>query len=279
MFSYLVASSIAVAGISNPLTVNAPLNLSSSSYIALGDSYSAGFYGANVSDEQLCSRTSDAHPELTGKSLRLETVNLACSGAKIKAGILGTQSRNDQTNPAQIDSMKMTPNPALISMSIGGNDLGWANFFKKCQTSTCGTLDDDALLEKYSATIGRNIGTVLSDIHTFYGANTPPVITIGYGTFIPANHIECVSLKGIDQYEINWLRDRMFTRLNQAVADASSKYDFAHYVHVDNMTGHEVCTDDSYTYPTNSSGYLHPNAKGQKAISDKVIEAYTSLKR
>lgn len=268
---------LAMAGLQQPVNPpSTPVN-ETQTYVALGDSFSAGYYGDVDETSSFCKRTSDAHPEQTGTALGFPTRNLACSGARVKAGILQQQVNNGRINPAQIDSLKTTTDPSLITISIGGNDVGWANFLNSCKTATCGTEADDTTLNTYSEAVTTNLKTAFGKIQAIYGDNTPPVIIFGYPTFIPTINDNCSSLTGFDQPEIDWLRNRMFTSVNKAVSDAASEFPFAHYVLIDNTTGHEVCSTDPWFYPGDSGGYFHPNSAGQKAISDKIVQTYNSL--
>jgi lysophospholipase L1-like esterase len=88
-------------------------------YVALGDSYSSGT-GTGAYVDVACHRSSAAFPTLVaaarpGTALR----SVACSGAKIP------DVERDQL-------VALTPATSLITLTIGGNDAGFAGVIARC---------------------------------------------------------------------------------------------------------------------------------------------------
>jgi hypothetical protein len=95
-------------------------------YVALGDSYASGA-GAGSYVDGSCRRSSNAYPALRGKdfpSFRF----VACSGATTKS--LKSQFK------------ALTPATTLVTITIGGNDLGFVDVMTTC------TLNGDRSCEK-----------------------------------------------------------------------------------------------------------------------------------
>jgi lysophospholipase L1-like esterase len=101
------------------------------SYVALGDSYSAGV-GANLTPADLnplnrCHRTGKAYYHDVAKAFRFArgTSFWACSGATTD------DLQNGQSGePAQIG--RVDQNTSLVTLSIGGNDVGFAKVLAGC---------------------------------------------------------------------------------------------------------------------------------------------------
>ena len=89
------------------------------SYVALGDSYTAGpdipdQTGATVG----CEQSDASYPYLVGRSLRLTLTDMSCGGATI-ADLSAAQPTGDGTNPAQLSALSAAT--ALVTVGIGGN--------------------------------------------------------------------------------------------------------------------------------------------------------------
>jgi lysophospholipase L1-like esterase len=124
LLSGLVATVIALAGF---VTVGAPTATAGSSgtlqYAALGDSYAAGI-GAPpyISSSGGCLQSDNGYPELldSEKHIHLQ-VNATCPGATTSTVALTQLSA-------------LTPGVELVTLTVGGNDLGFADLFETCST-------------------------------------------------------------------------------------------------------------------------------------------------
>jgi lysophospholipase L1-like esterase len=85
-------------------------------YVALGDSYASGA-GAGSYVDGSCRRSSNAYPALRGKEFPSFKF-VACSGATTKS--LRSQLR------------ALTPATTLVTITIGGNDLGFVDVLTTC---------------------------------------------------------------------------------------------------------------------------------------------------
>jgi hypothetical protein len=94
------------------------------SYVALGDSYTAG---PDIPDQAGvtagCEQSSSSYPYLVAQSLRLHLTDMSCSSATI-ASLNTPQSTGDGTNPAQLNALSAAT--SLVTLGIGGNDVDWA---------------------------------------------------------------------------------------------------------------------------------------------------------
>jgi lysophospholipase L1-like esterase len=94
-------------------------------YTALGDSYSSGTGTGSYTLNSSCQRSVYAYPYLVSQQRANTTLSfLACSGAK-----------TTDVNSSQIPSLSSTTN--WITMTIGGNDVGFGNLVLSCTLGDC----------------------------------------------------------------------------------------------------------------------------------------------
>ena len=110
--------------------------------MALGDSFAAGlgnnpdtWIPGTVDGGYRCRRSYDAWPELLAQTLRDDRGAdypfefLACSGAVV-GDLNGTNPSSDQNQLAA--SSLLSAATEFVTVSIGGNDLGFGATFKEC---------------------------------------------------------------------------------------------------------------------------------------------------
>lgn len=113
-----------------PLTVERP---TATGYLALGDSYSAGeglpkFKSGTDTKTDTCHRSSQAYPQLVYNFGLPDTAWFtfkACSGAIVDSFVTTFKSEPPQLN-------WVSPDTRYITLSIGGNDVGFADVLKDC---------------------------------------------------------------------------------------------------------------------------------------------------
>ncbi len=105
-----------------------------STYVALGDSFAAGD-GVPVqgTGPAMCARSSADYPHVLAAALGLALDDVTCSGATT-ADVLGPQRSSDTSVPAQTDALG--PDDALVTLTIGGNDLGFSGIVARCLAAT-----------------------------------------------------------------------------------------------------------------------------------------------
>lgn len=119
----------------NPIHPSDPVtSATKGNYVAMGDSYSSG-EGAIDYDENSkkngCHRSANAYSQHLGKDFHFQGDKsfVACSGAETSAFTGKFKGENPQLDDANL-SQKTT----LVTLSIGGNDLGFADVITKCAT-------------------------------------------------------------------------------------------------------------------------------------------------
>jgi lysophospholipase L1-like esterase len=109
-------------------------HLPSPAYIALGDSYSSGegdgnyLTGTDTSTDH-CHRSTLAYPELLDQDLSLGSLDfVSCSGA-ITDDYFNANNEGNQ-EPAQ--SQALTSDTQYVTLTFGGNDVGFSDVLAKC---------------------------------------------------------------------------------------------------------------------------------------------------
>jgi lysophospholipase L1-like esterase len=124
-----IGASAAPSSSTAPTTSAAPAP--GARYVALGSSFAAGAGIEPQSPE--CGRSGRNYANLVAEELDLELVEASCGGA-VTANITDTPQG---ANPPQIEAV--TADTALITVTVGGNDLGYAATASACDdpASSC----------------------------------------------------------------------------------------------------------------------------------------------
>lgn len=253
-------------------------SLAQRSYVAMGDSYSSGegappFDPSTNTAADACHRSRFAWPRLL--SADDDTVQLvaflACSGATTA----DVTTRSFQTERPQIAALKvLRAAPALITITIGGNDLGFASLVADCFLTDCAHDVNGRYETRLRTMLPGLLRTTLRRLKA--ASPTSSTYLVGYPDIIPASWSS-----GIQQH-CSWLSRSDWTALTTLVrnldrvqrqAAAAAGVRFRSVTH--SLAGHELCTDRPWVYPIGPTGGSlrgHPIKAGQQAIA-KAVEA------
>jgi lysophospholipase L1-like esterase len=250
IFSAAIVVSTAATGLVTATSAHAaaPVN-----YVALGDSYSSGLGAGNyISSAGSCDRSTNAYPEQwAGANSPASFVSAACSGATT-ADVLASQVS------------ALSASTTLVSITIGGNDAGFASVMETCvlhSTSTCVNAVKTA--ETFVANqLPARLDSTLQTIATH--APNAKVVVLGYPDLYDLSRSgSCIGLSTQDRTALNQGADDLDNAL-QAAAQAS------HDTFADvrgQFAGHEICDSGSWLHSVDilaiSSSY-HPTAAGQE---------------
>ncbi|WP_131736065.1 SGNH/GDSL hydrolase family protein [Actinomadura roseirufa] len=236
---------------------------------ALGDSYSAG-EGTEAYDpkSRTCHRSPNwAWPRLLPKhNPAITTVNLlACSGAKSTS-----LDKNDKFERAQLVTLKnLKPQPNLVTITIGGNDIGFSGVLKDCFLHDCLRT---GVLEETEKKIAHQRGTLMQDYQRIqWAAPNATVLVVGYPQIFN-DHRNCGRYTWAEAHRLN----RLGAMLNDQIKAAAGNVRLNYVDVTDVFRGHEECAKDSWVYPiTWTTGAFqqepaHPTKRGQQAIAAAV---------
>lgn len=251
-------------------------------YAALGDSYSAGTgtVPGNPPLGQGCARSSDAWPYIMQNAANLSTSLIACAGATL-ADI------PQQVSNASLYFYSAKGYPELITMTVGGNDVGFGASVARCVYFWTTCLNDEAqITNDIDNLVGPLYNQYVSMRSQFRYADIivggyPMVLEVG-GRWGPG--YECSELQGAERE----MAARLVHRLNMQIALAAL---FAGVwsvgTDVSNIfSGHGACSDSGLNdWIVNADWYLstdlvnmnsfHPNQWGQLAYAVAFGNALT----
>ncbi|MFD5324490.1 SGNH/GDSL hydrolase family protein [Streptomyces sp. NPDC127092] len=220
-------------------------------YVALGDSYSSGV-GAGSYDSASgdCKRSTKAYPVLWKNANAPSSFAFtACSGART-----GDVTAN-QLGP-------LNSGTDLVSLTIGGNDAGFADVMTTCvlqSESTCINRVNQAKAYVDSTLPGK-LDAVYSAIRS--RAANARVVVLGYPRFYQLNG-SCIA--GLSENERRAINDAA-DYLNAATAKRAADHGYTFASVVPAFTGHEICSSSSWLHSVNwlniGESY-HPTASGQ----------------
>jgi lysophospholipase L1-like esterase len=153
-------------------------------YWALGDSYAAGTGLGQPYDDQPCARNGRMWGALIPRDLVPQPQFIACSGAtttNVRLSGEGGVAQVANIGGTQLDrvrqGLRAKPGPALITLSIGGNDARFVPQFTRCVTGDC-TRDRDVETALIRGTVRKNLDATFAQIREV--APGADVLVAGY---------------------------------------------------------------------------------------------------
>lgn len=221
-------------------------------YVALGDSYSSGVgAGSYLSGSGSCLRSAKAYPQLWAKThAHASYRSVACSGAT-----------TDDVLATQVAALR--PRTTLVSITAGGNDVGFAKVMQDCvlySTATCTSEVSTAENEARADLPGK-----LARVYDAVRAHAPHarVVVLGYPRLYHVGVWYCVGLSDTARAKLNEGADV----LDGVIADAAARHGFAFAdVRPGFAAGHEICDGTSWLHSVDWDDVVqsyHPTASGQ----------------
>lgn len=202
-------------------------------YVALGDSYSSGngTFAANL--DWFCYKSTYAYPYLVAQQrANTSLMFAACQGAQTSDIING-------------QNYWLTAETDYVTITIGGNDIGFADLIISCGTgsaSSCDSAIADAN-DKIKNELPANLDKAYAAIKK--GApNVRKVVVLGYARFFgPNTSCSAASLSNPDKYdELNGVADN----LDAAIRGRATAAGFTYQSSITTFTGHDVCASTPY---------------------------------
>ena len=230
-------------------------------YVALGDSYSSGVGTGSYTLNSACKRGVYAYPYLyaqthPGTSLTF----VACSGAKT-SDLLSTQVGS------------VTSTTTLVTMTIGGNDIGFADLIYQCTLGECSAALDNTRAN-LEATLGAALDRVYSTVKSraAFGAT---IVVLGYPrVFSGASCFGSFGISSTERTKANALSDA----LDQTIAAHAAAGGVTYRSAIGAFTGHAVCSSSSWLNGLNlfnTGESYHPNRSGNSAGYLPLVTAVT----
>ncbi|WEH19125.1 SGNH/GDSL hydrolase family protein [Streptomyces sp. VNUA24] len=245
--SLLLAAGAALTGAA---TAHASQQAAATGYVALGDSYSSGVgAGSYLSSSGDCKRSTKAYPYLWAAANSPSSFHFtACSGART-GDVLANQLA------------PLGPGTGLVSVSVGGNDAGFADVM-----TTCVLQSDSSCLARINtakAYVDSTLPGRLDEVYSAISAKAPAahVVVLGYPRFYQLGGT-CPGLSQAKRSAINNAADY----LNTAIAKRAADHGFTFGDVRSAFTGHELCSGSAWLHSLNLLNVgesYHPKAAGQ----------------
>lgn len=229
------------------LAATPPAQAAGESYVALGDSYSAG----NGTREKLddCWRSSLAYPSLIAAQRGYALDFRACSGATVA----------DVTN-TQLGALSSST--SFVTISIGGNDAGFADVLTECALPGWAS-DCDGAVDGAQSYIANSLSGSLSGLYGSIRSLAPnaEVVVVGYPRIFMGEDCNAITFFSPEEEQrLNATADQ----INAVIGSAASAAGFGFANPTSAFTGHAVCDDpewiNGFSDPIEDS--YHPNAAG-----------------
>lgn len=242
-------AALAAAALSTALTASAAPAAAGETihYVALGDSYSSGTGIGDYSDQD-CRRSERAYAVLLAAELDAELDFAACTGAT-----------TGDVESGQV--RRLGADTDLVTITVGGNDIGWGKAIRACVTPFSGCTDDIEDVERRTKqTLPDKLDGVYREIAD--RAPSAEVYVLGYPRLFNAED-ECDAFGQLsieEQARMNGTADV----LSGVVRRAAESRGFTYVDVRDSFDGHAVCDSDPWIngliHPLSDS--YHPNAHG-----------------
>jgi lysophospholipase L1-like esterase len=284
--------------------VRIPTQQPNATYVAMGDSFSAGEgippFETNTdvggTNENRCHRSSKAYPRLLefDSSLNLgSTAFVACSGATTNTVRNGGSAEGSWGEGPQIAAL--TQDTKVVTITIGGNDVGFKDFATACTVASCdfATTAYSDIHGKITSELPGKLADVYEAIDNATSSNAD-IYVVGYPQITPAEmptgmNSACYPFNssGVDNPDPE-LNDgatayAVVTELNSVIHSAVNAMNSSKFHFVDPnlpgspFIGHDWCKQDRYfdqigvPVPGSNTEYsYHPNEGGQAAYSAVV---------
>lgn len=255
-------------------------------YVAMGSSYASGpgvTHAADARDPR-CNRSNDNYARQVARRLQFELIDVSCGGATTRHVLEGWNEL-----PPQIDAL--TADTALVTVTIGGNDLGYVGrlFAASCageptaatkvvcagmraRAAAGSPLSATPYEPTWSAT-EAGLAAIAAEVR--HRSPRARLVFVEYLTVIPVGAV-CATLP-LSSSDAQIARDTAgrLARLTEAVAKRS---DFEVLPVARLSRGHDACAKEPWVTgfvpaaPGGSFVPYHPSLAGMTAVANALVE-------
>jgi len=241
------------------LLVPAPASAAGSPYVALGDSYSSGTGTRSyLVDGTTCQRSAAAYPSLIAISRGYSLDLRACAGATVP-----------DVAALQLDALGTST--AYVTLSVGGNDAGFAAVLTECAKPSWAS-DCGAAVTAAESFVRTTLPSRLRSLYASVRTRAPQarVVVAGYPRVFG----------GVDCNALTWFSSTEMSRLNATAdlvntttASAAAQAGFTFSNPTTAFAGHAVCSSSEWINGLSSpvSDSYHPNSTGHASGYAPVV--------
>ncbi len=260
-----------IAALSLSACANIPQMQPRSQYVAMGSSYAAGtnIDGTKPGTPARCGRSPRNYASQVASWLSLDLVDVTCGGATT-AHILG---RWNELSP-QIDAV--TPQTRLVTITIGGNDVGYVRNLMAgtCEPGSTRCMTPQVVTEEDWSKLGIAMHKIVQQIRA--RAPEAKIVFVDYIRLIPEK-TTCPAL-GLTPEAVADSR-KTWNRLAEITANVA-KTEKAGLLAAGKLSAsHTPCDKEPWSVaaPGSAPGVpWHPNAAGHDAIAQALVRMLTN---
>ncbi|MEU5489383.1 SGNH/GDSL hydrolase family protein [Streptomyces sp. NPDC020196] len=249
-------------------------------YVALGDSYAAGTGLPRQTDAE-CKRSEQSYTWWIAQTYKPAVFkDVTCSGATTRSLWNKEGSSAPQVNALSKDT-------DLVTVTLGGNDLGFANVLTTCVLAGMVTKEGTPCRDQLTAG-GKNLdadfarlNTRIPDMLTDIKRRSPQarVVVVGYPNLFPADGSTCGSSVPLAKGDMAWL-NQATDRLN-LVLETAAHLKQAEFVNPSSVfRGRDMCQPaaNQWVNPLlpQTPDSAHPNTIGHLITA---VEVYDRLSK
>ena len=258
------------------------------SLVALGDSFSSGQGGGDydkgtTGHGNTCYRSRNAWPRLAAQAMGLTMTGiLACSGAVSDEVILDGHSHNREAERDRSQIGRITGDPRMITLTIGGNDLGFAGVVRDCVLGNCATSAERRRIAAKLDTLKSKLPGVYTAVKR--AAPKARLVVVDYPRLLPqgsaSEERDNCGVDGVGRItvdEVEFLNART-VELDAVIADAARAAGADFVEAIDAFAGHELRCGQNVPFvnPARERSELlpasfHPTAAGYVQLADVVV--------
>jgi GDSL-like Lipase/Acylhydrolase family len=251
-------------------------------YVALGDSYTAGPLIPLQIQPFGCLKSNNNYAHIAQRTLAFaEFRDPSCSGAETE-DMTQPQGVTPGPNPPQFDSLQ--PDTELVTITIGGNDIGFSSIAEDCFTfQRTGSPCRDQYVQNGRDEISERIqaaaplvAAVFDGIHT--RSPQARVFVLTYAAIFPEGDLfGCWPQMPVAEGDMVYLREKQ-KELNAMLVEQAGLHDVEVIDWYQASIGHDACKPPGIRWvepaiPANAAAPVHPNLLGMLGAAELVETA------
>ncbi len=224
-------------------------------YDALGDSYASGY---GVPPYEACGRSQASYAVQVDGRMKIDLDDfVACAGATTTSLVAG----------GQLDALDEDTD--LVTLQIGGNDIGWSQAVAACLGGTDKQCADTLTLVR--GLIRAQLPGLLDSVYDQVAAAAPNahVVVLGYPRLFSPEYGAYLGASPAEQQELNEGADL----LNAVIEQAAAEHGFQFVDVTKRFEGHGVNAPAPWILDAFDPGSFHPNAEGYQAYTAALTAA------
>jgi lysophospholipase L1-like esterase len=273
---------VAIVGVAAALVALSapPAGGQTTSYVALGDSFTAGpLIPMQLQDSAGCLRSDHNYPHLVASALGVSSFqDASCSGAGTEDMTSPQNVNPGPANPPQLD--RLDSGTQLVTIGIGGNDIGYGDIIRNCATADrSGTPCQDQYVTDGTDEIGdliRDTGPKIAEVLREIRERSPNARTfvVNYVSILPETGSGCWPQVPFAEADVPYLREKQH-ELNAMLADRAAAGRATVVDAFAASIGHDACQAPGIRWVEPllgaSGAPLHPNQLGMECIATTVL--------